>query len=31
MRIQIDAFINETTRCFGAPPVSVINSRHGKM
>jgi hypothetical protein len=24
MSIQIDAFINETTRCFGAPPVSVI-------
>jgi hypothetical protein len=24
MSIQIDAFINETTRCFGAPPVSII-------
>jgi hypothetical protein len=21
---RIDAFINETTRCFGAPPVSII-------
>ena len=24
MSIQIDAFINEITRCFGAPPVSII-------
>jgi hypothetical protein len=29
MRIQIDAFINETTRCFGAPPVSVILRQGG--
>jgi hypothetical protein len=24
MSIQIDAFINEIIRCFGAPPVSII-------
>src|SRR5262245_18594540 len=24
MSIQIEAFINETTRCFGAPPASII-------
>jgi hypothetical protein len=30
MSIQIDAFINETTRCFGAAPTVIIR-RHGKM
>src|SRR5262249_3892353 len=24
IRGKIDAFINETTRCFGAPPVSIV-------